>query len=343
LLGSMDQLLPADLRDAPAVLIRDSRLPDSLTALVADRLRRRLALEIPTEGGESAKTWQEAGRLLGLLAAARLPREAVLVSLGGGSVSDLVGFCAAVYQRGVAVVHLPTTLLAQVDASIGGKTAVNIGGVKNQVGAFHQPRMVVADLSALASLPEREIWSGLGEVVKMALIRPEQLWPRVAGRLPALVAAAAAASPFRQWLPILTECIEAKLEIVAADEREAGSRAALNLGHTLGHALEAGAGGDLPHGLAVVMGLRAALRLSARRNWLAPADLARGLELLAAFPPSTAAVDRARALAALVQDKKRTPRGLRFVLLRGLGRSELTEDVPTEWVIEELDRALAGT
>jgi 3-dehydroquinate synthase len=341
LLGRLDELLPRELREVPAALVWDSKLPGPLVATVSDRLRRRLALEFSVPAGEAAKTWQEAGRLLEMLAAARLPREAVLISLGGGAVCDLVGFCAAVYQRGVALVHLPTTVLAQVDASIGGKTGVNLGGVKNQVGAFHQPRMVLADLTALRSLSEQEIWSGLGEVVKMALLRPERLWARVAGQLPVLVAAAASGSAAPLWLPLVAECIEAKLEIVSGDERDAGGRAALNLGHTVGHALEAAARGLLPHGLAVVSGLRAALRLSERRGWLGPADLARGLDLLTPFPLSAASPDREIARAALLQDKKRTARGLRFVLLRGLGRPELTEDLPMEWVVEELDRALA--
>jgi 3-dehydroquinate synthase len=341
LLSRLDELLPPGLRDVPAALFHDARVPNELISTVGGRLKGRLALRLAIDAGEGAKTWQEAGRLLELLAAERLSREAVVFSLGGGSVGDLVGFCAAVYHRGVALVHLPTTLLGQVDASIGGKTGVNLLGAKNVVGAFHQPRMVIADLSALRSLSERDLWSGLGEVVKMALIRPERLWSRVSGQLSALVAAIMSDSSARGWQPLVADCIEAKLEIVGSDERDAGARAALNLGHTLGHALEAGAGGLLPHGLAVVSGLRAVLHLSARRGWLEPSDLTRALDLLAAFPAPNVVIDREAALAALLQDKKRTARGLRFVLLRGLGRPELADDVPMEWVVQELDRALA--
>ncbi len=204
--------------------------------------------------GEGSKTLAEAERVLGELARAGARRDDHLAALGGGVVGDLAGFCAAVYQRGVPVVQLPTTLVAQVDSAYGGKTGVDIPEAKNYVGAFQQPAAVIADTETLRTLPEADLAAGFVEVLKAGLIAGGELWER-ARRIEALDVDSVA--------PLIPPSIELKLAIVAADEREAGRRAALNLGHTVGHAIEAASGySRYRHGEAVGLGLLAALRLS---------------------------------------------------------------------------------
>lgn len=335
LLGQLADLLPADLLAAPLVLVADAGVPDSIVAPVRRLIQPRLALELPIIGGERAKSWESAGEILARLIEVRLPREGAIVALGGGALGDLAGFCAAVYQRGVPIVQLPTTLLAQLDSAVGGKSAVNHGGMKNLVGAIAQPRLVVADTSALATLPPAERWSGLGEVAKYALLDPTSVWPLIEGRLEALAGNADPAA----WPALVEACVRIKVRAVEADEREGSTRAALNLGHTLGHALEAAADGRLSHGLAVVLGLRAALRLSLRAGLLPEAEFERALALLAPFPAEPPSLDAARIREALLHDKKRTAQGLRFVLLRGLGRPELIPDLPERWIDDEIERA----
>jgi shikimate kinase/3-dehydroquinate synthase len=230
--------------------IRASVLPGVAARIAEAGARDVRSIDIPS--GEAAKTWEVAGSVLERLLLPGFDRTSVMVAVGGGATGDLAGFCAAVALRGVDWVQVPTTLLAMVDASVGGKTAVDHPRGKNLIGAFHQPRLVYAAQSALASLPERELGSGLGEVLKTAILAGDPLWTalRTMG----------AGAPFDR----APECVRYKAAFVADDERETapGKRALLNLGHTVGHALEALSRGELPHGHAVALGLVAEARVA---------------------------------------------------------------------------------
>ena len=271
--------------------------------------------EAPLEaaGGERAKTLQEAGRILAELAEAGVRRDDALVALGGGVVGDLAGFCAAVYQRGVPVVQVPTTLVAQVDSALGGKTGVDLPQAKNYVGAYHQPAAVLSDPGFLRSLPEAELAAGFAEVVKTALIAGGELWERVRG-----IQGPVAPTGIED---VIFGCALTKLSVVAEDERDGGRRAVLNLGHTVGHAIETATGyGRYRHGEAVALGLLAALSLSELPELRAEvSDLLEGAGLPTALDED---VDLDRLLAAIGRDKKRTASGLGFVLVREPGEVE---------------------
>jgi 3-dehydroquinate synthase len=264
-----------------------------------------LAGMVTVEPGERAKTLAEAEAVLRELAQAGMTREDHLVALGGGVVGDLGGFCAATYQRGVEVVQVPTTLVAQVDSAYGGKTGVDLPEAKNYVGAYHLPTAVIADTETLATLPAEEMAAGFAEVVKTALIAGGELWERVrdVGELDR-----------EDLVDVVFECARTKLEVVAADERDAGRRAVLNLGHTVGHAIEAATGYErYRHGEAIALGLLAALRLSdAGELRDEVADLLERQGLPTSLDPS---VDVDAVIEATGRDKKRTAEGVRFVLL----------------------------
>jgi shikimate kinase/3-dehydroquinate synthase len=256
--------------------------------------------------GEGAKTWEQAGRVLRALAAAGMEHDDHVVALGGGVVGDLAGFCAATYQRGVPVVQVPTTLVAQVDSAYGGKTGVDLPEGKNYAGAYHQPAAVLADPAVLATLPPAELAAGWAEVVKTALIAGGALWERV--RDPAAEVDA----------DLVLACARTKLAVVAEDERDQGRRQVLNLGHTLGHAIETATGyARYRHGEAVGLGLLAALALSGQpqlRAEVAELLAARGLPV--ALDPG---VDRAAVLTALERDKKRRGGRVGWVLVEAPG------------------------
>lgn len=313
-----------------AALVTDSFLAPRLGRAVAAAFRRA-GWEAPLfvlPRGEAAKSLAQLKRLWGFLAKTRHERRDPVVALGGGTVGDAAGFAAATWMRGVPLVQVPTTLLAQCDSCLGGKTGVNIPGAKNAVGAFHQPVLVVADPAALKGLPERDFASGLAEVVKYGLVLDAgfaralaRRWPELAGRRPAAVA----------WA--VGRCLKLKAAVVRADERDlSGRRELLNFGHTLGHALEAASGYAVRHGEAVAFGMRAAVRLSR------PADGAIIDGLLARLPAvRLPAALRARDLAELVKRDKKA-RGGRpvFVLLKGLARPERTDAVTRADVLEAL-------
>jgi shikimate kinase/3-dehydroquinate synthase len=278
---------------------------DTTVAGLYGRAIQPLAGIVMVDPGERAKTLAEAERVLRELARAGMTREDHLVALGGGVIGDLAGFCGATYQRGVAVVQVPTTLLAQVDSAYGGKTGVDLPEAKNYVGTFHLPSAVIADTSTLATLPAAEMAAGFAEVVKTALIAGGDLWERVRG-LQELDPANLA--------DVVFDCARTKLGIVAADERDAGRRAVLNLGHTVGHAIEAATGyARYRHGEAIALGLLAALRLSDAgdlRDEVAALLASHGLPT--SLDPS---VDVDAVIAAVARDKKRTADGVGFVLL----------------------------
>jgi len=285
--------------------------------------------------GERYKTLDTLDRVFTALLDHRFDRHCTLIALGGGVIGDLAGFAAACYQRGVHFIQIPTTLLAQVDSSVGGKTAVNHPLGKNMIGAFYQPRCVLADTDTLATLPDRELSAGLAEVIKYGLIRDRPFLDWLEANLDALLARDAAA---------LSEAIERsccnKAGIVAADERETGERALLNLGHTFGHAIETGVGyGQWLHGEAVAAGMAMAADLSARLGWLGREQVERIRALLARArlpldpPPELTPDDFLRLMAV---DKKVKDGRLRLILLRELGQGVIAEDVDARRLRETL-------
>jgi 3-dehydroquinate synthase len=293
----------------------------------------RVAVETLADG-EVHKTLASAGRLFSALARLGAQRDATIVALGGGVIGDLAGFAAACWMRGVPFVQIPTTLLAQVDASVGGKTAVNLPEGKNLVGAFHQPAGVICDIDTLATLPDREFRAGLAEVVKYGAIRDAEFFAWLEQHADALVSRDAQA-----LMEAVARSVTHKAEVVAADEREAGARALLNFGHTFGHALEA-AGGyrELLHGEAVAVGMLQAATLSARLGLADDAAAGRLEALLRALGLDTRPPPHAPAtlLEFMRLDKKALSERLRLVLWRGVGQAEVAADVPDDAVLNVL-------
>lgn len=274
-------------------------------------------MDIVVPAGEEAKGWQTLEYIFDALLAARCGRDTLLIALGGGVVGDLAGFAAAVYQRGIAFVQVPTTLLAQVDSSVGGKTAINHPRGKNMVGAFHQPRAVIADVAALDSLPDRELRAGLAEVIKHGVALDAVFFQWLEGNVDQLLSRQRGALEHA----VRRSC-ELKAAIVAADEREAGQRALLNLGHTFGHAIEAGSGyGTWRHGEAVAAGMVMAAELSSRMGLMPERDVARVRALIsrAGLPVAGPALTPDEMLAWMSGDKKAERGELRFVLLKEIG------------------------
>lgn len=304
----------------------------ALMAGLGDAPARVSRLDIPA--GEASKSWQMLDRVIGHLLEQRFDRKSLLIALGGGVVGDLAGFVAAIYQRGIEFVQVPTTLLAQVDSSVGGKTAINHLLGKNMVGAFHQPRLVIADVGTLASLPKRELVAGLAEVIKHGAIADPAYLAEVEGRLDDLLAGNADA-----LAAIVAGSIRIKAAVVAADEREANLRAILNFGHTFGHAIEAGLGyGQWLHGEAVGCGMVMAADLSQRLGSLAPAEVRRFETLIAAagLPVEGPDWPASRYLSLMETDKKAEQGAPRFVVLDGLGRARM-QAVDERLVIAAID------
>ena len=286
--------------------------------------------------GEAYKTIEVLNRVFDALLTHRFDRRCNLLALGGGVVGDMTGFAAACYQRGVNFLQVPTTLLAQVDSSVGGKTGVNHPLGKNMIGAFHQPLCVVADTDTLNTLPDRELSAGLAEVIKYGLIDDPAFFAWLEDNMPALRGRDAEALAYA----IERSCHD-KARVVSADEREAGQRALLNLGHTFGHAIETGMGyGEWLHGEAVGTGMCLAADLSRRLGWITDAELARTRELvrragLPVDPPRGIGVDRFLELMAV--DKKVLDGRLRLVLLKGIGKAVVTDGFPLQALRDTLE------
>lgn len=301
-------------------------LPAARAFLEAVRARTEKCVVVVVPSGEGSKSLEQFGRILSALASAALPRSATVLALGGGVVGDLAGFAAAAYLRGVRFLQVPTTLLAMVDSSVGGKTGINLPEGKNLVGAFHQPDAVAADLDWLDTLPAREFAAGMAEVVKYGVIRDPDLFAQCERGRPQNLSA------------VIRRCVEIKAEIVAVDEKETtGLRAVLNFGHTLGHAIEQSAGyGELLHGEAIAIGMNAACFLSEKVCGLDPASSARVRAALRAqgLPVTRAGLDYGVLAPALGRDKKATTRGLRWVLCPQLGITELRGDVSEDLIRE---------
>jgi 3-dehydroquinate synthase len=291
---------------------------------------------IAVPAGELSKNPRVAAGLYDRLAAHRLERRAFVMALGGGVVGDLAGFVAATFLRGVEFVQVPTTLLAQVDSSVGGKVGVNLKAGKNLVGAFHQPRLVVCDLDTLGSLPDREYRAGLAEVIKYGVIRDATLFSRLERGMPSLLAR----DP-NVLKGVVARCCEIKADVVARDEREGGLRAILNFGHTIGHAIEAVSRyGRYLHGEAIAIGQVLAARLSVRRFGLRPEEANRierllasaGLPTRARFGPSR----QRELIEAMRRDKKVVDAEIRFVLAERIGRVQFGQNVPIDAIVEVL-------
>jgi 3-dehydroquinate synthase len=275
---------------------------------------------ITVPAGETAKSLKSVQSCYDHLAAHRLERKSFIVALGGGVVGDLAGFVAATYLRGVPFVQIPTTLLAQVDSSVGGKTGVNLKAGKNLVGAFYQPRLVLCDLETLKTLPEREFRAGLAEVIKYGIIFDAKLFARIERDLPKILK-----RDEKILAPIIACCCEIKAEVVSQDETESGLRAILNFGHTIGHAIENISGyGKFLHGEAISIGQVAAAKLSQKILGLPSDDVARigKLFIRAGLPVqiNLNSAQRKKLFAAMKLDKKVSSGEIKFVLAKKIGR-----------------------
>jgi 3-dehydroquinate synthase len=287
--------------------------------------------------GEQAKDWATLDRVVDAMLAARCGRDSVVIALGGGVVGDLAGFAAAIYQRGIPFIQVPTTLLAQVDSSVGGKTAINHARGKNMVGAFHQPLAVIADVGALDTLPDRELRAGMAEVIKHGFILDLQFVAWLESNMGKLLARDRAALSHA----VRRSC-ELKAQVVAADERETGLRAILNFGHSFGHAIEAGVGyGEWLHGEAVATGMVMAAELSARAGSLRreEADRVKALITLAGLPVQGPNLAFERYLELMQVDKKASGGRMRFILLDGLGHAMQRGDLDARLVRESIAAA----
>lgn len=288
--------------------------------------------------GEAHKNWESLTLIYDALLASRCDRSTTIVALGGGVIGDLAGFAAATYQRGVPFIQMPTTLLSQVDSSVGGKTGINHPRGKNMVGAFWQPKLVLADTDTLRTLPDRELSAGMAEVIKYGLIRDLPFLGWLEANMAALLARDGR---------LLAEAIERscrnKAGVVVADEYETakeGGRALLNLGHTFGHAIETGLGyGEWLHGEAVAAGTIMAAELSRRLGWLTSAEAGRVSTLLqrAGLPVRGAALGAARYLELMAHDKKVLAGTLRLILLRGLGNAVTCADAPQAEIVAAIE------
>ena len=281
---------------------------------------------ITVPDGEAHKNWETLNSIFDRLMAARCERKTTILALGGGVIGDLAGFAAAAYQRGVPFIQLPTTLLAHVDSSVGGKTAINHPLGKNMIGAFYQPQSVIIDTDTLDTLPEREFAAGVAEVIKYGAIRDLEFFGWLEQNVQRLMARESSAVVYA----IERSCIN-KAEVVGQDEREEGQRALLNYGHTFGHAIETGVGyGGWLHGEAVSAGMVLAACLSQRIGFLHQHDVTRLVSLLrrARLPVLAPELGVERYLELMAHDKKAQGGLLRFVLLRRLGEAFVTAEVP---------------
>lgn len=331
-----------------------SRLPQKKVAIVTNRTVAPLylaplhqALEeagvevvtVTLPDGERFKNWETLNEIFDALLQRRCERSTTLLALGGGVIGDLAGFAAAVYQRGVPFIQLPTTLLAQVDSAVGGKTAINHPLGKNMIGAFHQPAAVITDTDTLSTLPPRELAAGLAEIIKYGLIRDRAFFDwlernvhRLVGREPEALAYA-----------IERSCV-VKAEVVALDEREEGERALLNFGHTFGHAIEAGLGfGSWLHGEAVSAGMVLAARVAQKLGLMSAEDVTRMSRLLSAagLPVSAPELGLERYLDLMGHDKKVRDGRNRFILLRRIGEAFVSDDVSRAALVDVLQHPQA--
>lgn len=315
----------------------------TVAGLYLNRLRMALTaggvdvLEIVLPDGEAHKNSETLNRIFDALLGHRCERRTTVIALGGGVIGDLAGFAAATYLRGVPFIQIPTTLLAQVDSSVGGKTAINHPLGKNMIGAFYQPRLVLSDITTLNTLPERELSAGLAEVIKYGLIMDKPFFDWLDQNIGAL----RSRSPQALAYAVRRSC-EDKAAVVGADERESGQRELLNLGHTFGHAIETGLGfGEWLHGEAVAVGMLMAARMSERLGNLSTADVDKAESLIerAGLPTRAPDLGIERYLELMGHDKKVQGGRLRLILLKAIGEAYVSSDFPPETLREVLNVA----
>lgn len=337
LLENADLILPYLAQKRVAIVTNTTVAPLYLDTLSQVLQRHGVdVLPIILPDGEVYKNAEILGRIYDALLQHRCERKTTMIALGGGVIGDLTGYAAATYMRGVPFIQVPTTLLAQVDSSVGGKTGINHPLGKNMIGAFYQPKVVLADTSTLGTLPDRELSAGLAEVIKYGLIRDLSFFEWLEQNIDKLLARDQEALAYA----IFRSC-QNKAEVVAADEREGGVRALLNLGHTFGHAIEAGMGyGNWLHGEAVAGGTVLAVDLSRRLGWIGEADVARIRDLFkrAKLPDTAPALGVDAYLDMMGLDKKVEEGKIRFVLLKSIGEGVVTGEVPAD----ELRATLTG-
>lgn len=331
LLSLGDQIRGLGFKPGTKVLLVTNAVVEAHYGATAMQSLSEAGLDASTlviEAGEDQKTPATVGLIHDAAFARRLERGSLIVALGGGVVGDMAGFASATWLRGIAVVQVPTTLLAMVDAAIGGKTGVNHPGGKNLIGAFHQPRLVLIDPSSLATLPEREFRAGMAEVIKYGVIGDSELLAELEANGPQLASLNTLSAELLQR--ILVRSAAAKAKVVAADEHEGGLRAILNYGHTLGHVVETLCGyGTYLHGEAVGLGMLAAGEISLAMGLWSASDQARQRTVIAAagLPLAWPALNPDAVLACLQGDKKVREGQVRFVLPTGIGRVEIRSDV----------------
>ena len=325
LLGKVGELVGEKLKRSACAVVSDENVVAHFGDAMSESLRsagfQPALIAVPP--GEESKTMERAESICDRMIQAGLDRSSFLVALGGGMIGDLAGFVAAVYHRGIPCVQIPTTLLAQVDSSIGGKTAVNTAAGKNLIGAWHQPALVLSDVDTLATLPPRELRQGFAEIVKHGVIRDAEMFESLQHFDRSDLAA------------LIRRNVEIKAEIVAADERETtGERALLNFGHTVGHAIErAGEYRDFLHGEAVSLGMVAACNVSVRKAGLSEEERRQILGILETFELPIrlpASFPREKIRDAIRFDKKFSAGAVRFVVLPKIGSARLARDVTME-------------
>jgi 3-dehydroquinate synthase len=348
LIARAGELIAPVLKQKRVFIVTDSNVaPRHLKPLSENLNQHGIKTDhVVVPAGEATKNFDHLSRVLDAMLAAKCERKTMIIALGGGVVGDLAGFAASILLRGVDFVQIPTTLLSQVDSSVGGKTGINTAAGKNLVGSFHQPRLVLADTDTLATLPRRELLAGYAEVAKYGLIDDAAFFAWLEQNAQAALTLDKAALSYA----VSTSC-RAKARIVGADEKESGVRALLNLGHTFGHALEAemGYGDSLLHGEAVAIGMVLAFELSARLGLCPAADAARARAHLAeaglpVSPPKRGpkgAITPEKLIAHMAVDKKVQDGAITFILARGLGRAFITSDVPRDALTAALAAALA--
>jgi 3-dehydroquinate synthase len=336
LLSDPALILPALKAPRVAIVTNDVVGPlylEDLQAALAERGVRVDSVILPD--GESNKDWRTLNLIFDMLLTAHCERSTTLVALGGGVVGDMAGFAAATYQRGMPFIQIPTTLLSQVDSSVGGKTAINHPLGKNMIGAFYQPKLVLADTLTLDTLPDRELKAGLAEVIKYGLIRDPAFFTWLESNIERLLAR----EPDALATAIERSCAN-KAEVVVADETEQGERALLNLGHTFGHAIETGMGyGVWLHGEAVAAGTMMAAELSHRLGWISAQDVVRiqDLHRRAGLPVHGPALPAAKYLDLMAHDKKVESGRLRLVLLRSIGCAVIHGEAPAEAIVAAIE------
>lgn len=338
LLKSLPDLLSQEISEQKTLVITDQ----NVEPLYADQITQALR-EIGADWklhsikpGEASKTLETAQEIYTALIENNFDRSSFIIALGGGVVGDLAGFVAATFMRGIGLIQIPTTLLAQVDASVGGKTAVNHQLGKNLVGAFHQPVQVLIDPGTLKTLPKRELLSGLAEVVKTSLIADAELFQLLETQLDQIMEGNLLALS-----EIIPRCYEIKSAIVSQDERDSGIRAILNFGHTFGHALEAATDyRTFSHGEAVIWGMRVALELSLARGLLAAESAGRVLALLSKLPtPPLPEFDEDEIAQLLLRDKKADRGKLKFILLEDIGSPVIADQIKIAEILQALEQA----